>query len=264
MFTKGNIALLEGHKCQYIIAAKLRQLPEAVQKQIFNEDAYRPAHFQSTFGWISDHNMNGQRLIVSYKSKRALKDRRERDAVLNKIKKTIGPKGKASKLVTNAGVKKFISQNNEASAYIDEEKVANDEKWDGMHGVITNIQDDSPESVVARYARLWVIEESFRVNKHTLQMRPIFHWKPERIHAHIAICYMTFSVLRHLQYRVNLTQKISIPVILDELMNVQASIHIHKKTKDKYRLPGYFSNNARKIYKAFGIQRSLDASVYLR
>jgi hypothetical protein len=58
---------------------------------------------------------------------------------------------------------------------------------------------------------------------------------------------MTFSVLRHLQYRINLTQKISIDTILDELLNVQASIYAHKKTKDHYRVPGSYSNNARKI-----------------
>jgi hypothetical protein len=109
---------------------------------------------------------------------------------------------------------------------------------------------------------LWVIEESFRINKHTLEMRPIFHWAPPRIHTHIAICYMTFSVLRHLQYRINLTQKISIDTVLDELMNVEASIYVHKKTKDRYRVPGCYSNNARKIYKAFELERSLDATIY--
>jgi transposase len=110
---------------------------------------------------------------------------------------------------------------------------------------------------------LWDIEESFRVNKHTLEMRPIYHWAPPRIHAHIAICYMTFSILRHLQYRVNLTQKISIDTILDELMNVEASIYMHKRTKDRYRVPGSYSNDARKIYKTFGLERSLDATIYL-
>ena len=131
-----------------------------------------------------------------------------------------------------------------------------------MHGVITNIKDDSPASIIARYSRLWVIEESFRVNKHTLQMRPIFHFKENRIHAHIAICYMTFTVLRHIQYRANLMQKISIDQILDELRDVQASIYVHKKTKDKYRVPSHFSNEARKIYKAFNLERSLDATIY--
>lgn len=51
-------------------------------------------------------------------------------------------------------------------------------------------------------------------------MRPIFHFKTERIHAHIAICYMAFAVLRHMEYIVNLTQKISPQFMLEESMEV--------------------------------------------
>ena len=46
-------------------------------------------------------------------------------------------------------------------------------------------------------------------------------------------------------------------------MQVQASIYIHKKTKDRYRLPGHFTHAARKIYKTFQLERSLDAEIYL-
>ena len=63
------------------------------------------------------------------------------------------------------------------------DKILAAREWDGLHGVITNIKEDSPGSIIARYARLWKIEESFRINKHNLQMRPIFHYKPERIQA---------------------------------------------------------------------------------
>ena len=94
-------------------------------------------------------------------------------------------------------------------------------------------------------------------------MRPIFHWKPERIRAHVAICYMAFSVLRHLEYQVNLTQKISVQKILEALINVQASIHVHKITKDRYRLPSAFPLVASKIYKTFDLKRSQDAEPYL-
>lgn len=263
MFTDKNIALLELHNHHYVIAAKLRKLPRELQDKIFQEKYYRPSLLKNSLAWIGEFEHKKSRLIVSYKSKRALKDQQERQRLLDKLGKIIGKGGNPSKLITNSGAKKFITTDKQALIMLDDEKIEKDAQWDGMHGVITNIKDDSPASIIARYAQLWVIEESFRINKHTLQMRPIFHWKPERIHAHIAICYMTFSVLRHLQYRINLTQKISVDTILDELLNVQASIHIHKKTRDRYRLPGYFTNNARKIYKAFGIERCLDATVYL-
>jgi transposase len=263
MFTKKNMALLELHHYQYIIAAKLKGLPERLQKEVLNEQHYRPAVLKKDFAWIGEFKYEGSRLIVSYKSKRAFKDQQDRERVLNKVRKRIGKKANPNNLITNQGVKKFVTRDENASISLDDNKIDTAAQWDGLHGIITNIPQDSPTSLIARYAQLWVIEESFRINKHTLQMRPIFHWVPPRIHAHIAICYMTFSVLRHLQYRVNLTQKISIDEILDELLNVQASIHMHKRTKDRYRVPGYLSNNARKIYKAFNLERSLDATVYL-
>jgi transposase len=263
MFTKKNMALLKSHQYHYIIAAKLKQLPDKLQEEIFKEDYYRPTVLNKDFGWIGEFEYEESRLIVSYKSKRALKDQKDRQRVLDKVKKRIGKKANPNNLITNQGVKQFVTRDENASISLDENKIAAAQEWDGLHGIITNIQEDSPQSLIARYARLWIIEESFRINKHTLEMRPIFHWAPPRIHAHIAICYMTFSILKQLQYRVNLTQKISVNEILDELLNVQASIHVHKKTKDKYRLPGYFTNKARKIYKTFGIERSLDATVYL-
>jgi transposase len=264
LFTTKNLELLEAHQFHYIIAAKLRKLPKAMHSKLFSDENYRPTVLKNSLAWVGEFEYQNARLIVSYKAARALKDQKERQILLNKIEKTLGKKkANPHKLITNAAVKKFVTKDENAVVMIDENKITHDAQWDGLHGIITNIRDDTPESLIARYAKLWVIEESFRVNKHTLQMRPIYHWKPERIHAHIALCYMTFSVLRHLQYRVNLTQKISMNEILDELLNVQASIHVHKRTKDRYRVPGSFTHKAQKIYKTFGLERSLDAAVYL-
>ena len=263
MFSKSNIQLLESLNYQYIIAAKLKSLPDILKANVLDEAHYKPTILNNEFAWIGEFEYQGQRLITGYKSRRAMKDQKDRQHVLDKVKKTIGKKDNPKKLITNQGVKKFVTVNDDATVALDGNKIEDAAQWDGLHGIITNIREDSPASLLARYAKLWVIEESFRVNKHTLEMRPIFHWSPTRIHAHIAICYMTFSVLRHMQYRINLTQKISIDTILDELMNVQASIYIHKRTKDRYRVPGSYSNNARKIYKAFDLERSQDAAIYL-
>jgi transposase len=264
MFSKENVALLEERKYHYVIAAKLRALPKELQKEVLDITHYQSMTTGDASSRIAEFTYQGQRLIVSYKKTRADKDASDRARILNKITKVIGAQGDTEKLISNHGVKKYTSTNEAAQTTLDTDKIAADAQWDGLHGIITNIQEAAPLDLLKKYARLWVIEESFRINKHTLQMRPIFHWKPERIKAHIAICYMTFSVLRHLEYRVSLTQKLSVQTILDELNQVQASIYIHKKTKDRYRVPGVFSNEARKIYKALSLERSLDAEIYLK
>jgi transposase len=187
----------------------------------------------------------------------------KRNKALEKIKKRIGDKGNTSKLITNAAVVKY-TESDKSETSVSNDKISADEDWDGLHGVITNLKDLDHATILSRYRRLWVIEESFRLNKHTLSMRPIYHWKQERIESHIALCYMAFALLRHLQYRVNLTQKISVNVIIKELLKVQSSTLQHKKTGDLYRLPGKFSNEARKIYKTFNLTRKMDAECILK
>ena len=57
-----------------------------------------------------------------------------------------------------------------------------------------------------RYRELWRVEESFRITKHDLKVRPVFHWKPDRVKAHIAIACMAFACVRHLACRIALRQ----------------------------------------------------------
>jgi transposase len=263
MFTKQNIALMQAKGYHYIIAAKLKTLPVTLQQSVFNAQHYRACELNNELAWVGEWRYEGARLIVSYKFARAQKDKHDRQAIIDKIQKTLKGKGPTKKLIANAGVKQFVRIDEHSSAELDMEKIKQAERWDGLHGVISNIEDESPHSLIARYARLWVIEESFRINKHTLKMRPIFHWKSDRIHAHIALSYMAFSLLRHLQYRINQSCKMTIQEIINELSDVQASIHRHKVTGDFYRVPGYMTHRADTIYKIMGVKRNRDAHVYL-
>ena len=263
MFTRSNLQALEESGYRYVVAAKLRTLKKDTKEIILNEDSYKVTVLGNQLAWVSDLEYEGSRLITSYKSSRARNDAHERSMILEKIAKTLGSKGSTKKLVSNSGVKKYTSMQDSA-AIIDDNKIAQDELWDGLHGVITNDKSMTPAEILGKYARLWVIEEAFRINKHNLQMRPIYHWNPRRIESHIAICYMSFTILRHLEYKVSLTQKISPKEIMGLLFGVQSSIYRHKRSKDLYRMPGVTKNNARKIYRTFNLPRSQSAEIYLK
>jgi transposase len=263
MFCDSNLGLLEQEGYHYVIAAKLKTLPGSIKQRLFDERNYRPQVLSDDLAWISEHTYKERRLIVSYKRARALNDKKERQTIIDKIAMRIGQKGKTERLISNRGIKKYTSTNKAAITQLDQEKIDSNAQWDGLHGVITNIKDLGAIEILGRYARLWVIEDSFRINKHTLAMRPIFHFKPERIKAHIALCYMAFATLRHLQYQVNLMQKISAHQIIEELTSVQASIYVHKRNKDRYRVPGAFSQTAARIYRCLNLVRKLDAEPYV-
>lgn len=254
MMSETNLAVLDANGYQYIVAAKLRAMPDLLKSEILSAQNYNAALLGEELAWTTELSYNKRRLIVSYKKSRAKRDAEQRKQIIDKISKALGADKSTKKLITNQGVKKY-TKTESSKTILDETKIAEDLTWDGLHGVITNIENASHATIFSRYARLWKIEESFRLNKHTLSMRPIFHFKPERIHAHIAICYMAFAVLRHIEYVASLTKKVSPQVIIDELMNVQASILRDKVTGKLYRMPSTFSHMASKIYKAFNLTK---------
>lgn len=49
------------------------------------------------------------------------------------------------------------------------------------------------------YHTLWRIEDSFRVMKSTLEVRPVFHWTPKRIRGHFMVCFLSFLMERKLE-----------------------------------------------------------------
>jgi len=254
MMSEANLSTLDSQGYQYVVAAKIRAMSDQMKSEILSAHHYNATMIGEELAWTGEFSYKKRRLIVSYKKSRAKRDAVQREQILNKINKTLGSEGDTQKLITNQGVKKF-TKTEASKTLLDDAKIDEDMAWDGLHGIVTNIKDASHATVLARYARLWKIEERFRLNKHTLSMRPIFHFKTERIHTHITICYMAFSVLRHMEYIVNLTQKISPQFMLEELMEVQSSILKDTSTGKQYRMPSRFSQAASKIYKAFNITR---------
>jgi len=49
---------------------------------------------------------------------------------------------------------------------------------------------------LSKYRGLWQIEEAFRINKHDLKMRPVYHWTEDRIRAHINICFLAYDLVK--------------------------------------------------------------------
>lgn len=259
MFSEANLAALEAKNIRYVVAAKLKKCPKPIRDQCL-DNAYTPWLHQSNLVWGKEIPFNNRRLVVTYSAKRHRKDLKERDSILSKIQSKLDT---GATLVTNRAYKSFLTLPKNKKLTLDKAKVAAAAQWDGLHGLITNDKTATPSELLDRYHRLWIIEDSFRMNKHTLKMRPIYHFKPSRIRAHIALCYLTFALAKHIQYRVSLTQQpMSFEKIRLALLSVQASILSHSRTQDRYRLPSAFSQDASKIYKAIGIKRLLDASPY--
>ena len=81
---------------------------------------------------------------------------------------------------------------------IDKSKFEADAGWDGLKGYMTNTSLNKNE-VIENYGHLWKIEKAFRVSKHDLKIRPIYHRLQRRIEAHITINFIAYKVYKELE-----------------------------------------------------------------
>ncbi|WP_444544367.1 IS1634 family transposase, partial [Prevotella lacticifex] len=130
---------------------------------------------------------DGERLVVSYSEKRAKKDAYNRNKGVERLRKSF-KSGKITKdKINKRGYNKFLEISKGVEVTINQEKIDEDAKWDGLKGYITNT-DLSGEDVIKQYTGLWVVERAFRISKGNLEMRPMFHFTERRIEAHVCIC----------------------------------------------------------------------------
>ena len=64
--------------------------------------------------------------------------------------------------------------------------------------LLTN-SDLSKEEIIENYGHLWKIEKAFRITKHDLKIRPIYHRLQRRIEAHIVINFAAYKVYKELE-----------------------------------------------------------------
>ena len=99
------------------------------------------------------------------------------------------------------------------------------------------------------------MEETFRIGKHDMRMRPIYHWTDKRIKAHMAICFMTLSCMRFAEYEIAARYKKITPAEIRHLLKqVQISILKDTSTNKLYALPSKIQENAYKILKLYDIK----------
>lgn len=192
-------------------------------------------------------------LILSYRIGRALKDRTDREKAIQKLQLRLKRSKNPKQLISRYGFQKFIKVEGEAELQIDAQKLQDEARWDGVIGLYINDALLTNEEAIKHYRGLWQVEESFRIQKHDLKIRPVYHWTPQRIKAHISIAFMAFACVRYLEYRVaTQSQKLSPKVIKNILINYQGSIIKDSSTNKTYLLPSKTNSELNEIYRVIG------------
>lgn len=190
LLSQKNIQDLINKKYEFIIGARIKNEKESIKQEILNFNFKKENNVL-----LSKDNLN---LIVTYSEKRAKKDSYNREKGLKKLEKLLKSKKLTKSSINNRGYNKFLEMDGEISLKIDDDKIKIDEKWDGLKGYITN-SSMNKEEILENYKNLWQIEKAFRVAKSELKIRPIFHFKRERIEAHICLNFVAYKIYKELE-----------------------------------------------------------------
>ena len=208
-----NIRLLRSAGYKYIVGARIKTESPSLREWVLSLEKTNGAAYET-------RKDDGDRLIVSYSTNRASNDARNRAKGVARLEKSYRT-GKLTKdKINRRGYNKFLEISKDVEVTISHERIAEDEKWDGLKGYVTNT-GLKPEDVIDQYHGLWVVEKAFRVSKGNLEMRPIFHFTERRIEAHICICFVAYKVYKELERIIRLA---GIAMSVDKVLDIAKTI----------------------------------------
>ncbi len=136
----------------------------------------------------------GQRHVICYSELQASKDAKTREEIISRLQSKLNDD--INSLVRNVGYKRYLKTSGK-KVEIDMDKLKAEAAYDGIWVLQTNT-DLSAEDVVMRYKDLWQVEYVFRTMKSTLDTRPIFHQRDERIVGHIFCSFLALVLKKEL------------------------------------------------------------------
>jgi hypothetical protein len=211
MLNSANIAYLENNDYKYILAYKIKNISNDLKEKIsnlvfINDGTIKTIELNQDIEYI-DENGNKetistkQRLILTYSSKRAKKDKRTREKALEKIEKTLNKKNITKSDLKLSYYAKYLDIDDKCSIKyrLNPNKIIQDEKLDGIKGFITNDFTLTPNEVIQHYQNQYEVEKAFKISKTDLRIRPIYHRLEARIKAHILISFVSYAIYKEFE-----------------------------------------------------------------
>jgi len=255
--SKLNLMQIRARGYDYIFASRIKNMKKDIKEEIFNKDGYQDIDGISykIIDYLNRVNKNyelPENLIITYSPKRAQKDRKDRERLIEKARTLL--KNKSYIIASNKrGGKKYLKSSKDIYWFLDEEAIKKDEIFDGYYGIETSEKNLSAEDVLKAYHALWKIEESFRIMKTTLEVRPVFHWTEPRIKGHFVICFLAFLLERTLEFKIKKANLEISPQKIQEVLNSMNFAEV-KIEKSKFLIKTKFDSLGSEILRLLHIK----------
>ena len=151
-----------------------------------------------------------QRLIITYSPKYAAYQKAVRAEQISRAEKMVAS-GSLKKQRRNPNdPARFVNriavtkegEKADVHYYLDLDKIAEEEKYDGLYAVCTDLLDDEVSEILKVSEGRWQIEDCFRTMKTDFSARPVYVSREDRIRAHFLTCFLALLVFRPLKREV--------------------------------------------------------------
>jgi len=206
MISDASIAAMEASDppVRYILGARMRGQKE-VRDTVLNSrglwlevEPERKTSKDPSPLKIREVQVEGRRYIVCLNEEQRRKEEHDRAAITESLRKQL--KQGAKSLVGNKGYRRYLKTAPGSAFEIDEVKLAQEARFDGLWVLRTNMGD--PAEIIARsYKMLWMVEDLIRTTKSIMETRPIYHKLDETIRGHVFCSFLALSLKIDLERR---------------------------------------------------------------
>jgi transposase len=206
MSSEENRLILQKAGGHYIIGEKLRDNQEIHREVLAKRGRFTSVreNLEIKEVIIGDGEKR-RRFILVHNPDEAKKDQATREKTLKKIEEALksikdqaGPGHTKSvcALLSHRTMGRYLRQLKTGRIKIDKGKIREEAHLDGKYIISTSDDTLSPEDVALGYKQLMEVERAFRTLKTTLDLRPVYHRKDERIEAHVFLCFLALLLVR--------------------------------------------------------------------
>ncbi|WP_436358453.1 IS1634 family transposase [Mycoplasma sp. 480] len=203
MSSAENINFLEENNIDYIISKRANIETKKYKEFLLKEDDYVEISgkfkYKTKEIFVENKENKGKirKQIVTWSKSRAKLDKLNRENEINNFIKNQDKNGFVNeKRMIGYKKTKHFKQLNSSKYVLDEEKISNDQKFDGYYVYETSLKDLDPLKVVEIYSMQWKIEENFRTLKNNLQIRPMYVYTTKHIQGHVLFSFLSLWILK--------------------------------------------------------------------
>jgi hypothetical protein len=204
--SQANRRYLQRGGGHYIMGEKLRGASAEAAAALS-----RPGRYQVVAGNLRvkevrvDDGTARDRFVICHNPEQAVRDAEVRTQIVERLQTKIADSDRlsgakraelAGALKTKPGFNRFLRTTQTGLLRVDRAKVAADARLDGKFLLRTSDESLSAADIAVGYKQLLEVERGFRDLKSTIELRPVYHHKDQRIQAHIQLCWLALLLLR--------------------------------------------------------------------